>query len=1091
MPVAPRRPRPLRLWVFEIAGVAMLACALTATALGPTAAPAAAANGRHRLILSPRAGQTVPARMLTIRVRARHRGGVFGVWLNGHPIGPQFSPVSHRGVRSLQASLCHGLLHGRNRLRVRVRRQTQRVVFRVRRTRHLVCAGLDRTVTLGGTVLLRGRHRLPPAANRPRSRAAASAKARGGGAKYRWRTISGPVPDTAGGPTGATDQPQGHGRWATFAPTIPGRYRLRLRVTTSDGTSASDFVVATVRNPPLVTVDTMMESSGGQPGIKVGDQSYYANDSVNRPWFQVLVLDHRTLTLTSNTTYSCKPAADGFCGNDQMFKDLDNLDDRSLVIVANHMGDPKWVAPGYVPFGKIGARDYEPRDLPKDGAASFSAIGVPDTKPGEGNWHLDPARGSGGRMEGSLIKDNVPEYTYLAPRTTFDTQVYGSDTSQNVMQLGAKKLTQALPLDANLNGRGGFHVLVIDRMSLDVQSSWFPTGLQNNDSGEAGRLNAMSSKLDQANSGDNIVIIASRGNPAIQGGREDQQQNVNNAAQRLVDAIQALGGTRTAAFQALAAPPAAKSGASYTLIGHSRAGAAHGVEAQGQSTTAAKALNDAALRGTLRRGNDYSFDVATSAPSEIQNPSDPPQHVAGQKLNDTLVQAPTPWPEQDPKVFPDAAERTRKQNAVSYIGKRAFAGNDVRTYYWTSGRTDAWWQGKQTDVAKVSYPALAPLGFGFNSADLDWAKGEIKKEITWLLAVRDFTTGLAEPFAKEGLQSWADLGSVAANVNDVVKPAGNDPALAIANGLFNGAREAASTLAGLIPEVGPILGPAVAAANKAYDAALEIAKIASEGNKPAGQPFPVKAANYGKELVTRLNTAHDTLTDEMTDAIVADYGKLKTVGACDKLSAACPGNAQAWEFDEKDQRAAAIALRYGTEIADYGALVPARWTLWQLGPMCEGSTGYTCWETDFANNGFWGPVGTLNAAVCPFLDEPRSAKLIRPLYRDIPHYHNNAHFGGKLFDIWQAYALGNISGGGVAFNPYKMELPGDSLKRLFAPVDPDGNPEKGGLGAQPEAFFLGYMTPKLMYSSKGGGQAYPYKDSETSWWGSREHCVRW
>ena len=109
------------------------------------------------------------------------------------------------------------------------------------------------------------------------------------------------------------------------------------------------------------------------------------------------------------------------------------------------------------------------------------------------------------------------------------------------MRVGDRTFTQQLTFDPRQNGRGGFQVVVLDRKDpeANAKSYWFPTGEQNYDSGEVGRLDAMANVLKQADTGiRNLVIIASRGDPAVQASPVDQQQNVNNAVQNLVDQIE-------------------------------------------------------------------------------------------------------------------------------------------------------------------------------------------------------------------------------------------------------------------------------------------------------------------------------------------------------------------------------------------------------------------------------------------------------------------------------------------------------------------------------------------------------------------------
>jgi hypothetical protein len=516
----------------------------------------------------------------------------------------------------------------------------------------------------------------------------------------------------------------------------------------------------------------------------------------------------------------------------------------------------------------------------------------------------------------------------------------------------------------------------------------------------------------------------------------------------------------------------ARSGASYTLIGRSKAGAGQGTEYQGEATTPARGMNTVALEGNFSHSSDFGYELADSSPSRLAVGT--PEHEAGEMLSETLVQEPTAWPGQDDP---------HQVAAVAYIGKQAFAGDDVRTQYWASGQNDTWWTQKRTDVGNVAFPSTPNPGF--SSDELDTAKKQIQQEITWLLSVRGLTERLASPFTKGGLEKWADLNQITATVDKSVQGPDQNKAEAIAYAIFNGVREIAT----VIPEVGEAIG----VVNQIFDTALEISSIASEGNEPADEPFEVQAAQVGSRLVSRLSTASDTLTTEMTNAIVADYGKLARAGSCNLQQLPCPDNPQLWKFDANDQLNASTGLRYGTAVTAYGAIVPARWTLWRLGQECYGSQGFTCWETGFQGDGFWGGVGAFNAPVCPILENHPSTSLIRPVYRDIPRYANDAGFQGgnpHPVDIWQVYALANISGGGVVGNTYKSELPNDILTRVFAPVDPAGDFSKGGLGAQPEQFFMGSMTPKLM-AARGTGQPYPYLDSRPAWNGKNTDCVRW
>src|SRR5205823_13364271 len=131
-------------------GVALALCTL----VGAAATPAQARPGPA--ILSPKAGQRLPAGSVGIRLRTAG-GALLSATLNGRSIASQLG-AAHRGVRTLLVSPSHGLRHGRNVLRLRLRlahrTRSLTVRFRVAANRPLAAAGLDRYAAVGDHVIL-------------------------------------------------------------------------------------------------------------------------------------------------------------------------------------------------------------------------------------------------------------------------------------------------------------------------------------------------------------------------------------------------------------------------------------------------------------------------------------------------------------------------------------------------------------------------------------------------------------------------------------------------------------------------------------------------------------------------------------------------------------------------------------------------------------------------------------------------------------------------------------------------------------------------------------------------------------------------
>jgi hypothetical protein len=829
----------------------------------------------------------------------------------------------------------------------------------------------------------------------------------------------------------------------------------------------------------------------GTPGVRIGSM-FCPGDATK--WLQLVVLDRRTLQPKSNTLYDCPNTSRQFVVDTgctaKVRADIGRLDDSNLVIAVsqpptasvppcNPSCDDRWGVQRSNGFDEslagIGV------DLPFGGGnlrGVVSAIGVPGGQKGSATQHAElntstPA--SNGDIAGGLIKNTDGNYTFIAPKVTYETQAEGSTSDQNAIRVGGATYTASIKPTADAarqNAQGGFQVLVLDPKSLQPQvdpknpfaagtSYWFPTGQQDFDSGEPNRLQKMADVLQQANASERIVILASRGNAAAQGaGQSTQWEAVSKAAKNVVDQIEALGGTRTAAFQALAGG-VPNAGASYTLVGWGGAGTARGIESQGQGATPAQGLNTASLRGSLKRRNDYRFEVAPDSSPDA--PTAGTRHVPAELLDDTLTQPSTPWPD---------ATNAAQQAAITYIGKVRFGGQDIRTKFWSDYYPDAAFDDAWNQVKSAVDAVPYPLGDTkqFTRVDLDDAKTELDTEITWLKNVHALVVTLAQPFnADTKIQAWADLNALSAkidsSVNEAATIANNKPA-AIMQAVLNGAREAAVGIPGI--------GEGIGVVNAVFDTALEISTIGNE--TPADEPFSVESSQVFEELLARINKAHDALTTQVFRAIVSDYGKLRRVGACASPvpDNNCPEDPAAWKLTPEEVTSASEAIRVGTEVEDYAALVPAKWTLWQLADSCPGSAGYTCSENHFQGDGFGEPV-LGSTYYCPFTYEAATATLVRPLYRDIPFYRNppGVTTGAPPNDNWQAFALGNLTGhGDQLYGRWTMEVPKDFLARLFAAPGKGGSadPSGGNLGVKPEQFFLRNFTPKLIGN---GGQGYP------------------
>jgi hypothetical protein len=1026
--------------------------------------PGALGTGHHsarkRLILSPRPGQTVSSRPLTIRIHTGVRGRGLRVSINGQAIGRYFSRPSRRGVRQLSASSSFGLRHGNNRLVVDLRGahgelRSRTVRFRVRRNRPLAGAGFDRTVAVGARVYLSG--------HRSRNHIVGS----GFGAspssplRHRWKIVRAPGGKVPGRGLRGSRSPR-----PRLVVRKPGKYVVRLSVRASDGKVGSDLVDVRADPPPAEPVDTMASGPNGSTGIKVGEDFYPAKPGA---WAQLVTLDRGTLEPVkgkvadlANKSYPCPGAAYGDSSflkcTAALAADLNRLDGHDLVIVSNPVGTgsgqgtPAYGV--YAALSRIGVSQTGFSNQPGLLPGSISAIGAPGTAPGKGNWHAvaTSKREGDGRMRDYLIRNNEGDYVFApSDRVEFNTQAAGSTEAAgvnhavNVVQVGDRRFSEDLG-----GSQGGLQVVVMDAQTLDGISHWYGTS-SGSASSVISQLDSIRDVLKQANAvGHDLVFIASRGLPAVSPGANDSQwATINSDLQSIADQVELLGGTRSGIFDAL--DPKLSQDDSYALVGSSYAGGGNGQEALVPNTPSKpgdSALSLAPMSGTMARtGPNYGFAVQ-AVPTVGASPADggPNPATAAAQLNDLLVQAPSDWPEQG---------NAGRRSAIAYVGREVFGTNDPRAQYWTVIYKPDTWNGYSDRIGKLEYPAGEP---SFSSGDLDWAKAELEREIGWLKNIHNYLENLAQPFSKTELQNWAAFEQISNSIRDEVGVGVDQKTIATQKALWQGFRQ--------ILAATPKVGEAFHAADAIYETVMQLVEINGE---PAEDDFQAKANELGKKLAERLIAEQGMLTRQIPNTIAADYGKLRAAGSCASTDpkgwAACPFDHADWEFTQDDQENAARALVPGMEAWAYGSLLPTRYNLYRLPPW---------WRTTVGDNkDFYGR--TYGQSFWPFDGLPASAQVAKPMYRNLPT-------GGHTLtshvldpwtssgDTWQIYALGYLTGDGTITDRWVMHYPQAGVTApIFKPVD------QGGLGADPESFFDRYF-PKVSTLDH-----YPERDTPTGW----------
>jgi len=463
-------------------------------------------------------------------------------------------------------------------------------------------------------------------------------------------------------------------------------------------------------------------------------------------------------------------------------------------------------------------------------------------------------------------------------------------------------------------------------------------------------------------------------------------------------------------------------------------------------------LNTAPLTGALSRtGDDYSFDVAHSQ-ADVLAGTTPSKGVAD--LTQVLFQRPTDWPEGDDQG---------KVNAIAWIGHQMKPKtDDLRAQYWTHALVDdhfdsTFWDGTSNSIVpqidRLSYPGGQP---GFTANDLSWAKGELTQEIAWLIDTHRYLGELATPLDQLQKDSWSKFKGIASDVKNKVKTGDDDQTKVTVGAFFDVSRK--------FFELAPGAGEAFHAANIIFEAALALEGV---GDQSGDDDFRAHANQIAVEFTDRLDKAEHLLQVELPGTISVDYGKLSTIGGCLEGATTCPFDPKDWNYTGPDQDRARPVFATASEVWAYSALLPARYNAYKLPPW---------WKTNASGeDGYCGITLGLDAVHCPFENQPASAQVAKPIYRNIPTYsHNVTRPGGggdpvSTGDTWQITALGYLTGSGTLFDPWEMHHPDAGVTdHVFNP------PANGGLGLDPETFFDQNFTPQTL-------DHYPHKETRVHW----------
>ena len=242
-------------------------------------------------------------------------------------------------------------------------------------------------------------------------------------------------------------------------------------------------------------------------------------------------------------------------------------------------------------------------------------------------------------------------------------------------------------------------------------------------------------------------------------------------------------------------------------------------------------------------------------------------------------------------------------------------GANPRTQFYSlpSGNTAAYWKAEAAQVRLLKYADFPGLAEG----DFDWAQKNLANEMDWVANVDTYTTALAMPYSDAQSTLWAYFNKIQDQINQDTQ---NGQTAETTATIF----EALTS----ILEVAGGFGHAIHTISAAVVGAYHLILAFSDVGRAEDEPFSTEAANLAVELTTRLDNVGKEIQNQWRNIIVADYGKLRTVGTCSQRDTKCPNPAddnEAWQIDSDDEATMGEVIKMGLRRELYEKLVPAKY----------------------------------------------------------------------------------------------------------------------------------------------------------------------
>ncbi len=788
-----------------------------------------------------------------------------------------------------------------------------------------------------------------------------------------------------------------------------------------DSATAVPLVPLRTVSSPGAVVDTMA-SDLGRPGIRIGARFYPApyltvtngiggysgTTSGGTPFaaqWQVLVLSPKDLSPVWNRSYSATLRSSNTSGNRSpvsadLAADLAKLKTgpQDLVIATSHSASGWASGRSLEVFSAIGYQASPAAAQAGLVAGGFSIIGNVNRTDSWAQYKWGATAGSG-RIDDLLVLDQYMAFRHVPNhRVDVDTRLSnGCDPAGTNCVVHIRVGDPANDVVKDAIGGAGYAVAVYDKITLaPVRSDFFFTNGPDANS-EAVRMTNYLNGRRSADNGD-IVVITSVRNPGDADHNSLLSPNIRYpVVMRLAEAVAAVGGTENGFNRG-----SSVTGSDYTLVGW--ADKSTPVAGQGSEAFGANAR----VR-TVLAPNEFSLFRPTG-PASAGAPEEDLQRLA--------LSAPTgTWP-----VVSGAALR--------YIGVKLGLGPDPRAAYWATDHPASYWHDLATDVAALTYSAVAKRIEPFTEAQFAAARDEFVKELTWVSIVRERLASYAAPFAS--LLNGHTIDNSTTLIADLIAE--------------DNEKDVEFDWQGLMKALVAIIAPFLGEAGHALHVAAGIVELGAwigetaVDKPPSYESITIKANKVTDQLDKAAVTAI-AMVDRVGDLLVSDYTKLSTV-------------AGKWCVDTSLPESWCSAGAKAPEAAVFAAMQRAneRYAWTQLTPVAYGA--YDLGRAPFTDLSKYG-CG-FGGFYHPFTDAPDDAQAVLRRGSERLWGFDQAFSETEPWTDetqYQYFIMGKQKSYSPPYAAVQYPSP-EILERMFGPVlTDDNNPGDGGLGISKEAFI--------------------------------------